>query len=87
VSTSHGTGAAHPVTAATGPPMTPEQELAQARDDAAHAARIVEQVRAKLERAATDADRADARQALDGAEAEAAAAREKAERLSDGTGG
>lgn len=87
MSTSHGTGAAHPVTAAAGPPMSPEQELEQARADAAHAAQVVEQVRAKLGRAGTEAEAADARQALAEAETAAAAARDKAERLGQEAGG
>lgn len=87
MSTSHGSGAAHPVTAAAGPPMTPGQELAQARADAAHAAQVAEQVRAKLAAAPAEAERADARQALAEAETAAAAAQEKAERLGQEAGG
>lgn len=85
--TAPGRGTAHPVTAVTGPPLTPGEEAALAREDAAHADLAVEQVRAKLARAASEADAADARQALQDAQIAATAAHLKAERLTRETGG
>jgi hypothetical protein len=85
--TTSANGDAFPVTAVAGPPMSPVAELAQARADAAHADLVIEQVRAKLARSVTDGEIADARQALEDAVTEAAAAHLKAHNLGKETGG